>query len=145
MLTLKELTIGNFMYDVYLRSLEKYIIMFVMFKFYQRISVENFDMMFATLNLEIYLQLEIMLKEYMGCGADLFCLSIISTNFNIIVDRMIGDPGHEEDMVDGINACDKRYLIGEMCMIGTPEVDDKQSRMNAHSMVGSAIFNLAKE
>ena len=144
MLTLKELTIGNFMYDVYLRSLEKYIIMFVMFKFYQRISVENFDMMFATLNLEIYLQLEIMLKEYMGCGADLFCLSIISTNFNIIVDRMIGDPGHGKDMVDGINVCDKRYLMGEMCMIDTPEADDKQSRMNAHSMVGSASFNLAK-
>ena len=34
-------------------------------------------------------------------------LSIISTNFNIIVDRMIGVPGHEKDGVDDINACDK--------------------------------------
>ena len=58
---------------------------------------------------------------------------------------MLGDPGHGKDMVDGINACDKRYLMGEMCMIGTPEVDDKQSRMNTYSMVGSASFNLAKE
>ena len=38
-------------------------------------------------------------------------LSMISTNFNIIVDRMIGAPGHEKDVVDGINACDKRYFM----------------------------------
>ena len=37
---------------------------------------------------------------------------MISTNFNIIVGRMIGSPGHGKDVVDGINACDKRYLIG---------------------------------
>ena len=40
-------------------------------------------------------------------------LSIISTNFNIIVDRMIGAPGHGKDVVDGINACDKRFLMGK--------------------------------
>ena len=51
-------------------------------------------------------------KQY-RCGAALFFLSIISTNFNIIVDRMIGAPGHEKDVVDGINACDKRYLMGK--------------------------------
>ena len=43
----------------------------------------------------------------------LFLKSIISTNFNIIVDRMIGAPGHGKDVVDGINACDKRYLMGK--------------------------------
>ena len=37
---------------------------------------------------------------------------MISANFNIIVDRMIGAPKHGKDVVDGINACDKRYLIG---------------------------------
>ena len=57
---------------------------------------------------------------------------------------MIGAPGHGKDVVDGINACDKRYLMGKMCMIGTPEADDKESRMNAHSMIGSASCSLAK-
>ena len=38
-------------------------------------------------------------------------LSIVSTNLNIIVDRMIGSPGHGKDVVDGINVCDKRYLM----------------------------------
>ena len=30
-------------------------------------------------------------------------------------------------------------------MIGTPETNDKASRMNTHSIVGSANYNLAKE
>ena len=30
-------------------------------------------------------------------------------------------------------------------MIGTPEADDKESRMNVHSIVGSASYSLAKE
>ena len=33
----------------------------------------------------------------------------------------------------------------KMCMIGTPEADDKESRMNAHSMIGSSSCSLAKE
>ena len=70
---------------------------------------------------------------------------MISTNFNIIVDRMIGSPGHGKYVIDGINARDKRYIMEKMCMIGTPEADDKESRINVHSMVGFASCNLAKE
>ena len=44
----------------------------------------------------------------------LLFLSTISANFNIIVDRMIGDPGHGKDVIDGINSCDKRYLMRKM-------------------------------
>ena len=57
---------------------------------------------------------------------------MIFTNFNIIVDRMIRAPEHVKDVVDGINACDKRYLIAKMCMIGTPEADHKEFRINTH-------------
>ena len=32
-----------------------------------------------------------------------------------------------------------------MCTIGTPEANDKESRMNDHSMVGSVSCTLAKE
>ena len=38
---------------------------------------------------------------------------MIYTNFNVIVGRMIGAPGHGIDVVDGINSCDKRYLMGK--------------------------------
>ena len=40
-------------------------------------------------------------------------LSTISTNFNIIVDRMIAAPGNVKEVIDEINACDKRYLMGK--------------------------------
>ena len=55
-LTLKELTIGKFMYNVYLSSLEIISIIFVLFKFYRIIYVEDFDMMLAIPNLVVYLQ-----------------------------------------------------------------------------------------
>ena len=42
-----------------------------------------------------------------------YFLSMISTNFNIIVDRIIESPGHGKNMVDGINSCDKRCLMGK--------------------------------
>ena len=75
-------------------------------------------------------------KQY-RCGASLYFLSVLSSNFNINIDRMIGAPGHGKDIVDAINACDKRYLKEKMCMIGTPEADDSKKRMDAHAMIGN--------
>ena len=37
---------------------------------------------------------------------------------------MTGYPEHGKDVVDDVNTCDKRYLMGEICMIGTPKRDD---------------------
>ena len=45
-------------------------------------------------------------KQY-RCGASLYFLSLLSSNFNITIDRMIGAPGHGNDIVNAINACDK--------------------------------------
>ena len=82
-------------------------------------------------------------KQY-RCGANY--LSIISTNFNFIVDRMIGAPGHGKDGVNGINNIVKRYLMEKICMIGTLEVDDYKSKMNAkYSMVDIISCSLSKE
>ena len=50
-------------------------------------------------------------KQY-RCGAALFFKSIISVKSNVIVDCIIGAPGYEKDVVDGINSCNKRYLMG---------------------------------
>ena len=53
MLTLKKLTIGKFLYDFYLLSLEKYIYHADNVQILSKIFVQNFDMNLATLNLEI--------------------------------------------------------------------------------------------
>ena len=58
---------------------------------------------------------------------------------------MIGAPGHGKDLIDGINASDKRYLKGRMCMIDTLEVDDCSKRIKARSMIGNARYSFAEE
>ena len=67
-------------------------------------------------------------KQY-RCGAALYFLSYVSAKYNIIVDQMIGAPGHGKDIVDSINVCDKRYLKGKMCMIGTLEADNYSKKV----------------
>ena len=74
-------------------------------------------------------------KQYC-CGASLCFFSLLSSNFNIAIDRMIGVTGHVKDIVDAINSCDKRYLKEKMCMVGTLEADDCKKIMNAHAMIG---------
>ena len=46
-------------------------------------------------------------------GAVLYVLSIISFNYNILIDLMTGYPEHGKDVVDDVNTCDKRYLMGK--------------------------------
>jgi hypothetical protein len=58
-------------------------------------------------------------------------------------DRAIQAPLHGKDVVDGINATDKRYLAGCMCLVGTPEANDGDKRMAAQSMVEMASKSLA--
>ena len=41
---------------------------------------------------------------------------------------MIGAPGHGKDIVDAINACDKRYLKDKLCMVRTLEGDDNNKK-----------------
>jgi hypothetical protein len=51
------------------------------------------------------------------------------------INKIIGAPLHEKD-VDGINTT--RYLLGCMCLIGTPEANDGDKRMVAQSMAETA-------
>ena len=75
----------------------------------------------------------------------IYFLSYVSFKHSITIDRMVSTSGHGKNIVDSINACDKRYLKGNMCTIGTPEVDDYSKRMTAHSMIGSAHYNFVEE
>ena len=37
-------------------------------------------------------------------------MSVMSQNYSIIIDRGISAPGHGKEVVDGLNAVDKRYI-----------------------------------
>ena len=41
---------------------------------------------------------------------------------------MLDASEHGKDIVDAINACDKRYIKEQMCMIRTPEADDNKKK-----------------
>ena len=83
-------------------------------------------------------------KQY-RCGSALFFLCYISFKYKIIIDRMIGAPGHGKNLVDSINTSDKTYLKDKMCMIRTPEVDDCSKRIKAHSMIDNTYYIFAEE
>ena len=82
-------------------------------------------------------------KQYL-CGSALYFLSYISFKYKIIIYRMIGALGHGKDFVYGINASNKRYLKGRICMIGTPEADDCSKRKKSHSIIGNVHYSFAE-
>ena len=48
-------------------------------------------------------------KKY-RCDLAIYLINALSTSYGIIMDRAINSPGHVNNVVDGINAMDKRYL-----------------------------------
>ena len=48
--------------------------------------------------------------EQYKCTTALYLLSILSHAYNIVIDSGVGAPGHGKDIVDGLNAADKRFL-----------------------------------
>ena len=77
-------------------------------------------------------------KQY-RCARALYLLSLLAYQFDIIIDRAIGAPGHGKDIIDALNAIDKIFLRRKFCMIGTPEADDRNCRMAAHSMLNDGV------
>ena len=73
----------------------------------------------------------------------MYFLSLLSSNFNIIIDRMIGAPVHSKDIMDVMNSFHNRYLKGKMCMVGTSAVDYSTKIMEDHVMVWETKLNWA--
>ena len=48
-------------------------------------------------------------KQYM-CALAVHLMTVLSSSYVIIMDLAINAPGHENNVVDGLNATDKRYL-----------------------------------
>ena len=56
-------------------------------------------------------------KKY-RCDLDLYLMNVLSSSYVIIMDCAINAPGHGNNVVDGINATDTRYLKQKMELIG---------------------------
>lgn len=68
-------------------------------------------------------------------------LSVLAaTTYRIVIDRAIGTPGHGKDLVDGLNATDKRFLREKFCMTttATPEETDSSKTIAPHAITENA-------
>ena len=48
-------------------------------------------------------------KKY-KCALDIYLMTVLSSSYEIIMDCAINVPGHEKNVVDGLNAMGKHYL-----------------------------------
>ena len=55
--------------------------------------------------------------EQYRCAYALYLMSVISKCYSIIVDQVISAPGHGKEVVDGLNAVDKRYIYQLMSKV----------------------------
>ena len=55
--------------------------------------------------------------EQYRCASALYLMSVMSQTYSILIDRGISAPGHGKEVVDGLNAVDKRYIYNLMSKV----------------------------
>ena len=71
-------------------------------------------------------------------------MSVLSQRHSIIIDRGISAPGHGKEVVDGINAIDKRYIYQLMSNVQLPGSKTFDSQILMHSCTPKNDVSLAK-
>ena len=62
-------------------------------------------------------------NQYMR-ALDKYLMTVLSSSYDIIMDRAINAPGYVNNVVDGINATEKRHLKEKMELIGKSGSND---------------------
>jgi hypothetical protein len=84
-------------------------------------------------------------KQYQ-CGTAIYLLSVLSSQFGVTVDWMIGAPGHGKDAVDALNATTKKYIKQKMRMVNNPGSDEScDQKMKVHSVSETESTSFAME
>ena len=60
-------------------------------------------------------------------------MSVMSQCYSIIINQGISAPGHDKDVVDGLNAVDKRYIYQLMATVKLPGSNIFDSQMQMHT------------
>ena len=55
-------------------------------------------------------------KQYM-CSLSVYLMNLLSSSYGIITDLAINAPGHGKNVVNRLNATDKRYFKGKMELV----------------------------
>ena len=72
-------------------------------------------------------------------------MSFMSQCYSIIIDRGISAPGHGKEVVDGINAVDKRYIYQLMSNVQLPGSNIFDSQIQMDTWNQKYDVSLAKE
>ena len=72
-------------------------------------------------------------------------MSVISWCYSIKIDRGISAPGHGKEVVDGLNAVDKRYIYQLIYTVQLPGSNIFHSYMKTHTGNQNNDVSLAKE
>ena len=71
-------------------------------------------------------------------------MSVMSQCYSIIIDWCISAPGNGKEVVDGINAVDKRYIYQLMSTVKLPGSNRFDSQMQIHTGNQKYDVSLAK-
>ena len=69
----------------------------------------------------------------------------MSQTYSIIIDRCISAPGHGKEVVDGLNAVDKRYIYQLMSKVQLPGSVRFDSQIKIHTGTENKYVSSAKE
>ena len=59
-------------------------------------------------------------EEYI-CASALYLISVMTQCYSVIIDCDISAPGNVKEVIDGINAIDKRFIYQLMSIVQLPE------------------------
>ena len=82
-------------------------------------------------------------EQYIFASA-LYLMPVISQTYSLIIDRGISAPGHGKEVVDGLNAVDKRYIYQLMSKIQLTESIRFDSQIKIHTGTEKKDVSLAR-
>ena len=71
-------------------------------------------------------------------------MSVISQTYSLIIDRGISTPGNGKEVVDGINAVDRRYIYQLMSKVQLPGSIIFDSQIKIHTGTENKDVSLAR-
>ena len=83
--------------------------------------------------------------EQYRCASALLLMSGMSQTYSLIIDRGISAPGHGKEVVDGLNAVDKRYIYQLMSKFQLPWSIRFDSQIKIHTGTEKKDVSLARE
>ena len=79
------------------------------------------------------------------CASSIYLISVVSQCYSIIIDRGISAPGHGKEVVDGLNAVDKRYIYQLMYTFQLSGSNRFDSQIQMHTGTQKYDISLVKE